>query len=191
MTSIKNLLLAIAISTFIYTFLSSTKQLQTKWYNEDLLEVFGVQYLPFSIDDPDDPRVSKILDAHDISTDVKYLKYNKRNRFDDWASILAQGPTPNDKRVYIAEAGKKGYGLYAGKVLKAGEFLSVFTGIYVLKDRGLESTYKWGYESKPLNENGDEVYFNTDGRLSGNLLRFINDDPGGPERNCRTMKVWV
>jgi hypothetical protein len=198
--SIKNLyfrlfLLGVFIPAFLYLssspLISSlfTKQVRTKWYNEDLQEVFGVTYLPYSIDDPEDARVSEILDAHDIRTDENYRKYNRRYRFEDWASILSQGPSPNDKRIYIAEAGEKGHGVFAGQVLKAGEYLAVYTGIHVLKDRGFESSYQWSYASKPMDENGDEFRFNTDAKFSGNILRFVNDNPGSGGQNCNSMKV--
>jgi hypothetical protein len=39
-----------------------------------------------------------------------------------------------------------------------------------------------------LNEYGQEIRLSTDARLVGNIMRFVNEDPGGSERNCRAMR---
>jgi hypothetical protein len=197
--SIKNLyfrlfLLVVFILSLLYlssSFLISslfTNEVRTKWYNEDLETVFGLRYLPFSIDDPTDERVSKILDAHDVRKDETYRNHYEAG-YAKFSNILSRGPIPNDKRFYIAHAGTKGHGLFAEKVLKAGEFLAVYTGIHTLTENGQDSTYYWNYASKPLNEKRQEIYFNTDARVAGNMMRFVNDEPGSNDQNCRAIEV--
>jgi hypothetical protein len=161
---------------------------RTRWYNEDLESVFNVTYLPFAIDDPSvEKGVGEILDRHDIRLDAEYDK-GMKSYYKKWGRVIARGPKQNDKSVYIARAGKKGHGVYAGRLLKAGELVSVYTGIRVLREKHRDSTYMWDY-TRVKDKYGNCIYLDTDARLGGNLLRFINDDPGGAGRNCEMIEV--
>jgi hypothetical protein len=165
------------------------KLVRTRWYNEDLESVFNIKYLPFAIDDPRvEKGVKEILDRHDVRMDRRY-DTNMESYYEEFGKIIARGPLPNDKSVYIAKAGKKGHGVYAGRLLKAGEFVSVYTGIRVLKDENRDSTYQWSY--KVTDEYGHRFHLDTDSRLSGNMMRFVNDNPGGAGRNCKMIEVCV
>jgi hypothetical protein len=160
---------------------------RTRWYNEDLESVFNVTYLPFAIDDPRvENGVKKALDRHDVRNDKQYDKRQQSN-YAQWAKFMDHGPTPNDKSVYIARAGGKGHGVFAGRLLKAGEFISVYTGVRVFKTEDRDSTYMWSY--KLFDEHGDKLHLDTDSRLSGNMMRFVNDNPGGRGRNCHVVQV--
>jgi hypothetical protein len=163
------------------------KLVRTRWYNEDLESVFNVTYLPFAIDDPRPEKgVGIILDECHVMMDSRYDKIME-SYYEEFGKIIARGPIPNDKSVYIAKAGKKGHGVYAGRLLKAGEFVSVYTGIRVLKEDDRDSTYMWSYRVK--DKYGNRFHLDTDSRLSGNMMRFVNDNPGGSGRNCEMVEV--
>ena len=93
--------------------------------------------------------------------------------------------------MYIASAGAKGHGVFANTLIKKDEILSVYTGQRVFKTKNRDSTYQWSYGSKVLQlESGDKVSFDTDGRLEGNMMRFVNDDPlNDGNQNCYKMNV--
>jgi hypothetical protein len=161
-----------------------------RWYNEDLESVFSVSYLPFSIDDPREYKgVSRILDNHNVKDDERY-EPSKQDFYEAWGKLISRGPISNDKRVYIAVAEGKGHGVFAEQLLKAGELVSVYTGIIVMKERDRDSTYQWSYKVTDVYGNR-RYHLDTDSRLSGNMMRFVNDDPGGPERNLVMIEVWA
>jgi hypothetical protein len=140
--------------------IQGTEQARTQWYNEDLESVFGVHYLPRSIDDPaNNSLVSQILNSHDIRTEKKYTEYREKSTSERkrWDTMVASEPISNDKRMYIASAGAKGHGVFAGRVLKAGEFLAEYTGIFVLDKEVRNSDYMWGYASKPIDKDGNTI----------------------------------
>jgi hypothetical protein len=156
---------------------------RTRWYNEDLESVFNVTYLPFTIE----KGVREILDNHDIAKMDKRYKQRKESYYEDWGQKLARGPIPNDKRVYIAVAEGKGHGVFAAEILKAGELVSEYTGVRAL-DNGEDSTYQWSY--KVTDKEGNRLFdIDTDSRLSGNMMRFVNDDPGR-HQNCEAIEVF-
>jgi hypothetical protein len=153
------LILAVSF-VIVIPYFSPKVKVRTKWYNEDLETVFGIPYLPRSIDDPaNNSLVSQILDTHDVRTDNNYKDYEAKS-FSTWnrrEHDVAAGPSPSENRMYIANAGGKGHGLFAARVLKAGEFLAEYTGIYVLGEEGQNTDYMWDYESMPLDNNGNNI----------------------------------
>jgi hypothetical protein len=180
----------VALLVFYSGILNTQPSERTRWYNEDLA-LFNVTYLPFSIDDPRPEKgVQEILDNHNVVTMDKRYKENNRGFYASWGRKIARGPIPNDKRVYIAVAEGKGHGVFAAEVLPAGELVSVYTGIRVKYEEGRDSTYQWGY--KVTDKEGNRyAHLDIDSRLSGNIMRFVNDDPGGDERNCVVLEVWA
>lgn len=82
--------------------------------------------------------------------------------------------------VYIRKIDDKiGYGLFAHKTLKKGDFIGEYTGVVriseefteTFEDGSYETDFSWDYPD----ETGD-VILEINGRLEGNELRFVNHD---------------
>jgi SET domain-containing protein len=99
--------------------------------------------------------------------------------------------------MFIAKAGAKGHGVFAAEILKSGEYLAIYTGIRTLKNDSqedqddqdiIDTDYQWSYSSMPMDIYGQEQRFDTDALVAGNMMRFVNDSPGGGQ-NLRVVEI--
>jgi hypothetical protein len=140
-----------------------------KYYHSDFQSEFNLTYLEFSIDTPE---VKEMLDKHDVKTDFRY-KVADVGLYEAWGNVIAKGPRENDKRIYVANAGGKGWGVYSDVHINKGDLVDVYTGLRTTD--GSNTKYQWNYQSKPLDPvSGEKTYIGTDSLVYGNWMRFIN-----------------
>jgi hypothetical protein len=151
-----------------------------KMYNEDLLEWFGIEFLPSVIEEPE---LTAILDAHTVSEDEDYHQSRKATVYDIFGPLIASSGGENEHRYYISKSGDKGHGVYANEFMPKYTLIGVYTGIRTSTSE--DTTYEWNYLSTPIVDD-EELPIGLDGREAGNMLRFIND---GKNLNIRMVSV--
>lgn len=117
------------------------------------------------------PEVKELLDNHDVKTDKRYNVENEA-LYEAWGNLISRGSLKNDKRIYVANAGEKGWGVYAVVHIKKGDLIDVYTG---LRTTDMSVTkYQWNYLSRPSGKDDGPVRIGLDALVYGNWMRFVN-----------------
>jgi SET domain-containing protein len=159
----------------------SSPAVRRKFYQEDLLKYFAVEFLENSVIDPD---VVPLLKDYNIKDDPQFNDEQVERRIETYKPYFDRG-FKEDRRIYAALSSPEiGYGAFAEVYIPAWTIVGEYTG--TITDKKFNTDYAWIYHSTPKDKNGDPVRLRINARASGNLLRFINhsDYP-----NCSVLHV--
>lgn len=78
---------------------------------------------------------------------------------------------------YISD--EMGYGVFANSDIKQGDLVGEYAGIIDDKSNTTDTTWAWSYPSKEYKKELELPSIVIDGKMAGNVLRFVNhsDDP--------------
>jgi hypothetical protein len=134
------------------------------------------------------PKAAEILKGHDARNDEYYQDYQdivdelslKYKSFLDSPSLEER-----DRELMAIKwvSPQAGFGVFAKRDIKKGELVGIYCGEIVLNAR--DKDYLWSYRSKYLN--GKRTRLGIDGRVKGNILRFVNH----AGKNCNADAEYV
>ncbi|KAL3900502.1 MAG: hypothetical protein SGCHY_001296 [Lobulomycetales sp.] len=159
-----------------------------KLYNEDMERFFGVTYLPSCIDGE---GVAQILDNHNLTTDLEY-KSRIVASFRRYEDQIKTASLDTARKIYIAPAGAKGYGIFADIDIPSKALIGEYTGERVIYVPGFDTSYSWDYYGTPKTLDGSkEVAIEVDSKYRGNMLRFVNDCLDPKRENVRSIAIPI
>lgn len=174
----------LGVDYFQNAMLNSAKKVEKrkKFFQEDFVRYFNVEPLNQPIVEPD---LLPVLEKHDITQDPEYSQINVQRRIDLHSYYLDRGSLPDDRRVYVAYASPElGFGAFANVYIPAWTIVAEYTGVITRKH--VNTDYAWVYHSAPLDANGEKMSLHVDGRIKGNVARFVNHSE---TPNCDVVKV--
>jgi hypothetical protein len=116
----------------LYNLFSFGVSPRTKFYNEDLgtsPHFPNIIFLPVTLEEP---WLTALLDKHDAKTDEVY-DVDYEERYEKWGPELKNNGGVGERRYYVADAGVKGWGVFADEPIPEGDLIGVYTGFNYLR----------------------------------------------------------
>jgi hypothetical protein len=133
--------------------LSNSPPPRTKFYNEDLGSLPHFPNINFFPTIQEEPYVTAILDAHDVRKDENYHVHSVA-RYKAWGPKILTNGGRNERRYYLAQAGVKGWGVFADEFIPNDSLVGVYTGYNIAATDATDTKYARHFLSYAIDMNG-------------------------------------
>lgn len=161
-----------------------------RYHRTDLSSIFHIRYLP---DNEYAPYIQKVVDNHSSGgiglwdsayweDDLNYsVSMDDKRMVDAWTDF-GDNVAVIERRFHVEWINNHiGYGVVASIPIEADTILDIYSGLIKY---AADSAYQWDH---PRLKTTATEYIGIDARSTGNVMRFINDDPN--YKNTVYLKV--